>query len=668
MAEDNERDDLTDSDLFGVLEEAEVVEEAKRLYAETEAYQQRIKSRYFRLHHWYAPLYGDQWPEDASIRPGKIHITANIIKPAVDIDARLQGILPRIALVPDGIDDDSRKRAAASEKIHLRLLEESEWDVWFNTLTKTKSLYGKGVLKPFWNTTDGRPDVHVLENPSNLRLGWGSSDFTVLDWAIYEYAISPLEAMRRYPGIQVHPTRGESPLLVTRASDHSDPLGMRPLDPSGTMSIQTLHRPVPYLPSDYERKQVRVWDFWYRDANQVVRNAIIIEGVIAQPIARHPELMDIPYIVIENDHEPGTPEGMSSADMLIDLQIEYNRALSHWAQLIADEIDPAWQLTGENADSIPDGLVPQGGEIVAAGAGNKIEPIVKPVNQMPLQALMAEFWQTYHRISGLSDIQFGQANGTQTTGRALAVQIEAALNRLDPKRKLLYKGLKRLLLYWTYMLENRNPVFEYQGLDGQPQTAHVKDIVHDLTRWKVIAPEITPKDAIENTTNEINKVNAKLISLHSAMDNLGTDSPEDEISLIEEERSNAHVYPGEVQSFVATVTSLAQLQQQLQAMGMTPQEFLGNAVPGTPDKRVTTAGQGMMQNQLAQAQPQQPEANNEPGAGQPATAPGGMAPPPGVPGNPNLEQRVRLRSTPSGGVQDLSQVQMLSQIAGGRRP
>ena len=657
-----------DAALLSDLKNSEVETEARNLYYEVDAYQHRLISKYYRYHHWYAPLWGDQWPEDGAVRPGKIHLTVNFIKPAVDIDARLQALMPRIALQPDGIDDQDRRRAAASEKIHRRLLEASDWEVWLSTLTKTKCLYGKGILKPFWNKEDGRPDVKVLENPANLRLGWGSSDFSVLDWAIYEYSISPVQAMRQFPEITVHPTKGPGPLLVTRASDHTDPLNMLPVDPSGSVSIQVLHRPVPYLPSDYERKQVKVWDFWFRDEKGTVHNAQLVSGTLAKDIAVHPELMDIPYIVIENDHEPGTPEGISSAESLIDLQIEYNRALSHWSQLVADETDPAWQMTGENADSVPDGIVPTGGEIVAAGSGNEIKPIAKPMNQMAIQTLLAEFWQTFHRISGLSEIQFGQANGTQTTGRALAVQVEAALNRLDPKRRLLYKGLKQLLMFWTHMLVVQNPSFEFQGLSGEPETKHVKDIVQGLSRWKIIAPEITPKDAIENTQNEINKVNAKIISLHSAMDNLGTDSPEDELALIEEERSNAHLFPGEVQSFTATLISLSQLSQQLAQMGMTPQQFLGNSVAGTPDK----TGQGVAANQAQQAQPTLGEGDNQPQPmSQPGSPPAPGGPPQNLPGNPSLQQRVNLSSTPGGGVQDKSQIRMINSIAGhppGSRP
>jgi hypothetical protein len=69
------------------------------------------------------------------------------------------------------------------------------------------------------------------------------------------------------------------------------------------------------------------------------------------------------------------------------------------------------------------------------------------------------------------------------------------------------------------------------------------ELLKGLNRWKIVAPEITPRDVIENTQNVINKVQAKLLSNRSGMDELGFDSPEDEIKLIEEERSNVRLYP-----------------------------------------------------------------------------------------------------------------------------
>lgn len=557
-------------EMLSVMEaEAKVTAEAHQRYTETDAYQSILKSRYRQYHFYYAPPNGDQWPEDLAQRPNKIHTTLNIVKPAVNIDARLQALLPRITLMPDGIADEQRARAEAAEKLMLGWLDLSGWDVWLGTLTRVKALYGKGVLKVFWDKKAKRPDVRVVENPANLRVGWGSSDFSVMDWALYEYSISPQEAMVRFPGINISKKDGRLHLSLMGVGSPLDPLNQKtPLRARDNFS-----RPLPYQPSGYEEKQVAVWDYWYKKPDGkggfVVCNAMFIGGILVtpagqkSPIMEHAYLPDIPYIVIPQDTEPGNPEGMSTVGDLIDLQIELNRSMSHWMQLVADEIDPAWVLTGENADSVPPGIVPKGGEIVPAGSGNQISALQKSVNIFPVAELISSIWDHYHKITGLSSILFGEVPGAQTSGRAVAIQVEAAANRLEPKRRLLYAGLRELLVFWTIMTERVNPKVPV-GVDeetGKPLMAGVADIVGGFRRWKIVAPEITPRDIFENTQNELNKVQGKLSSLETSMDQLGVDSPLEELKKIQAEQMNAQLNPASVQAYTALLLQMQQLQQ-----------------------------------------------------------------------------------------------------------
>src|SRR5205085_425566 len=108
--------------------EARVLLEAKQYISETDAYQSQLANRYRFLHFMYAPPGDDQWPSDKVRRPGKIHITSNIVKPAVDIDARLQAKLPRITLVPMDLSQQERARAETVEKMTTAWLEAANWD------------------------------------------------------------------------------------------------------------------------------------------------------------------------------------------------------------------------------------------------------------------------------------------------------------------------------------------------------------------------------------------------------------------------------------------------------------------------------------------------------------------------------------------------------------
>ena len=570
--------------------EATVTAQAHERYGQTDAYQGALKSKYHRFHFYYAPpVDGDQWPEDLAQRPGKIHITANIIKPAVDINARLQALLPRITHRPEGLSPKQRMGAEAAEKLMLEWLDVSGWDVWLGALTKSKGIYGKGILKVFWNKKEKRPDVRVIENPANLRIGWGSSDYSVMDWALYEYSISPQEAMIRFPGIAIGPSGDGKHLAVMSGSNHNDPLNQK----VGLGDPAAVARPIPYQPSDYEQKQVKVWDYWYKTPDGkgdfTVCNAMFVEGVLVcpagqkSPVMHHKYLPDIPYIVIPEDAEPGNPAGLSLVEGLIDLQVELNRAMAHWMQLVADEVDPAWVAEGENADSIPPGTVPKAGEILAVG-NNKIHALEKGVNIFPIAELVSSIWEHYFKITGLSPIMFGEIPGAQTSGRAVAIQVEASANRLDPKRRLLYAGLRELLVFWAIMAERINPKFPV-GIDdetGKVILGGVGDMVKGYRRWKIVAPEITPRDMMENTQNEINKIQAKLSSRETSMDQLGIDAPLEELQRIQGELMNAQLNPGEVQAYLSLFPIIQQMQAQQQQMQQMMGQMPQGAGPGMP--------------------------------------------------------------------------------------
>lgn len=619
--------------------------QARVRWSSSESYQSRVASKYRQLHHYYNPDNQDHWPEDIALRDGKIHITSNLCKAAVDVDSRLQSIPPRISIPVATLGGKERNRAEAAEAVLLQWLELSGFEVWLNDLCKVKSIYGKGVLKPYWDSDLERGDVSVVENPANLRLGWGSSDYKRLDWAIYEYSLSYQEVSLRWPNVRIErsPDGHNPPRISIYGGDHADPLSQKD---------DNFYSPFFRESSDYEKTQVQVWDYWYKTDDGTVTNATLINGVVIEDPKPHEELPDIPYIVIEQDHEPGSPEGISILEPILDLQQEFNRLLSHGLQHIADDVDPAWYISGPGADTVDAGIVPAAGKVTGVG---EAQPGAWPkaVNTFPIQEMLQELWNEFHRLTGLPEILFGQTPGADTSGRAIAIQVEAAANRLDPRRRRLYAGLKELLIFWTIMAERVNPqidIGEETDEQGEPtgarQKAGVGDMVKNFRTWKVTAPEITPRDSIEVTQNEINKVNTLLSSRRSSMDMTGVEAPEAELAIIEREQSNIKISPAAVQQQVSVEMIMAQLQQlqmqntQMQQQMQAQNASAGQAAPGSvldPNQAANVANQAQGQQQAAQ--PSGFEDQNQP---QPATQPGG-APPPGAgaPGGAQLQTLTR---------------------------
>jgi hypothetical protein len=616
------------------------------------------RARYNRYHSYYAPIDGDQWPEDRADRPNKLHITANIVRSFVDVEGRILALLPRVTNIPPSKDKESRLKGEVIEDLNMRWLELSDWEVWMGDWNRLKSLYGKGILRPFWNAREKRPDVSVVEQPQNLMLGYGSSDFTVIDWAIYQYFLSVAEVRRRWPEIVVTDPGGGRPLVIASGSgDHADPLNQ--LGAFGSSSLgrdsQNTQR-VQQTPirSDYEDRQVEVWDYWYYDSESNVYNATLVQRVLIDGPTLHPEMPRIPFIVCENDHEPGSAEGISTAEGLIDIQMGMNRVLSHFSQLVADNSGTAYQLTGDNADYVPEGVVPKEDEIIPAGSSNRIEPIMRAVNNFPMQELIKELWNAAHRITGLPEVMFGNIPSGDTSGRVMAIQIEAGQNRIDAKRRREYNALRELIMFWGYMVQQKNPSVTVSVPAAAPaqvdptaaapelETKKIKvgDYIKGYERWKIIAPEITPRDSIETAQNVINLVNAKLLPRIEAMDQIGLENPEQMLALIESEMSNARLNPQDVQAYAAVL-------QLFQAIAAQQQQNAAIA------SQQAAEAQGPAQAAAQQAQPTGFVDQNQP-MSQP-----GMAPPPGagVPGGIGELQGL-VRNTPGGASQSMSQIKL----------
>ena len=595
--------------------------QARVRWASGESYQSRVVSKYRDLHHYYNPINQDHWPEDAALRPGKIHTTSNLCKAAVDVDARLQSIPPRYTIPVSTLSPEDRKRAEAAEAILLLWLDMSGVDVWMHTLCQTKSIYGKGVLKPYWDDDLKRGDVIVIENPANLRLGWGSSDYTRIDWAIYQYSLSAQEVQLRWPEVKVENIdKLAPPHLIIDGGTHDDPLGQQD---------DEFFRPFYREHSDYERTQIRVWDYWYKNSAGTVCNAIFVNAMMVDGPHEHSELADIPYIVIEQDHEPGSPEGIATIEPIMNLQDEFNRLLSHGLQHVADDVDPAWFLSGPTADTVPAGIVPKAGEVTGVGE-NTPGAWPKSVQTFPISEMLNELWNEFHRLTGLPEILFGQTPGADTSGRAIAIQVEAAANRLEPRRRRLYSGLKELLIFWTIMAERKNPKINVgKDEEDNDKMVGVGDLVKDFRTWKIIAPEITPRDNFEVTQNEINKVNAKLSSLRASMNQIGVEAPEAELAIIAQEQANLKLNPAAVQAQVSVFTIMAQLEQlRMQNQQMAAQlGQIGQASEGEPPGSVlnTQQSQEALLGQQSAAQPTGFEDQNQP------MTQAGMPPPAGAP-------------------------------------
>ena len=438
--------------------------------------------------------------------------------------------------------------------------------------------------------------------------------------------------MRQYKIVVTPGQRAGEPYSVLRVGDQLDPLDQK--------SARTAFGPAPNRnPSQYEEDFVTLWDYWYKDGDDIC-NAILIEQVIVDGPHKHPEMPDIPFIVVEHEHEPGNPDGISAVEPLLDIQIELNRLLSHALQHVADNVDPAFQAYGNDVSAIEPGTVPKSNEILVVGDG-KIDPISTGVNVMPFDVLIKEMWNSAHRISGEPEILFGQA-ASDISGRATAIQIQSAVNRIDAPRSLLYQALGSLLNFWFHMAVRRNPIMSLgMDEDGNERKGSLRELIEGMTRWRFIAPELTPRDSQELVATEGQKVTLGLSSKRDSMDAIGVESPEAMQDRIREERNDLVLSPAEVQQKISAFLMMLQYQQQLQAMQMQEadlqaqsaavgQQQGGMSATAQAQKATNTAQQGQAAQQAAAGPVAEDQNQPLPGATQQTLiraggAPGGQA-------------------------------------------
>jgi hypothetical protein len=154
----------------------------------------------------------------------------------------------------------------------------------------------------------------------------------------------------------------------------------------------------------------------------------------------------------------------------------------------------------------------------------------------------------------------------------------------------------------------------------------VKKVITGMRRWKIIEPELTPRDNMEHARTQIEILNARGQSLHRFQDQIGVDSPLQEIQKIIEERSNAALFPGDVQAQVAAAATLLQMRMQMVQMEQ-QMAAAGIAAGGQAQDMANQAqGAGHLQRQQNEAQPGGDQVSGGEAAGLAATGPGGASP------------------------------------------
>lgn len=536
----------------------------------------------------------DNWPEHPSARiAGRVHISINVYPVYVDVPAALQSVPPIENILPLANDDSGRQMAAAMERVYFAWKDDVGFEELNHQACVVKALYGRTAAKVWWDAEQKAPAFSIVDQPRNLYLGWGTSDYRRLDWALYTYRMTPQAVLAEY-GLECYEAEdGEGkryltllPPVARGYNTHHDPLQQN----SGRSD---------QVPGDGTQLMVEVWDYWYREpkdedavelgkpTKMESRNAIYVGDLKVKDEAHSEYAGAIPYLPLFNTYLPGLPTGRSELFDMEQLIREKEQRLSEYAQMMSQTVNAQyWQLVGPEApDVVPVGLRPQANKVVAPGAGNRIEAISPWMPAFQMESYLNRLDREAQDVSGLNDLLRGLApSAVLSSSKAINALVANYETRSRMKRDLLYRWRRNIwqltATIWAAKVPQLRPIFEGVG------------------RLVTENPSLTPRDDLETATMAINLVNAKLWSLARGMDAVGVEDPESEITQVKEERTDASLFPADVQVQAALMSTMQQLQitaQQLQAQGGGDQQQLG---PGgeeaggvTPEQAAATFGQ-----------------------------------------------------------------------------
>jgi hypothetical protein len=502
----------------------------------------------------------DHWPDDPNLKVvGKVHVSVNVYPTYVDVPAALQSVPPVENIVPPTADPAARQMASMVERLYFAWKDNVDFETKSHKMATIKSLYGKGAVKVVYDEDEGYPEVILVEQPKNLWMGWRSSDFTKLEWAIYSYYISPEEATEEW-GVECHEGTDEqtgSKFLYVSST----------VDPQSATTRPWMQGPLVGM--------LEVNDFWFREPKTApvkgketkmqTRNIITVGNEVVQD-AVFPEYDgDLPYVPVFNTYIPGLPDGRSDLYDVEQLLREKDERISAGGTMVTKLVGKQfWQLVGPEApDRVPSGLRPKPDEVVAPGPGNRIEAITPWMPEFQLEAYLSRLDRELQDVSGLNDLLRGlapaQVLSSSKAINALVANYEA---RITLRRQMFYQWRRDVWDLVKKVWGHKNPSIK-AGLEGTGKLV-------------VQAPSLTPRDDIEQATMALNLVNGKLWAQERGMDATGVEDPEREKATIAEERKDPAIWPQDVQAQAALAATMQQVQ-------MTAAQMQQQAGPPQPD-------------------------------------------------------------------------------------
>jgi hypothetical protein len=290
---------------------------------------------------------------------------------------------------------------------------------------------------------------------------------------------------------------------------------------------------------------------------------------------------EFPFFIVPNRTIVNEPSGIPDLRDIIGLQDEYNVVRSSTSDIIRYNSAPYKKVWGridmKKITNEPNLAIHLGRN---KRDGGDIETVQNLTNLFPVQRYISEIEDSISRISGLPKDIFQQYQSAVTFN----AQFQPTLNSIEAKRRSWEVAFSKLFLAVLHYYKR------YGGMDWLNPEEY---------DFRIVWPNMLRKDDVNFVTTVINKFKNGLISMKRAMEDLGIQSPTDEMTRIAFERNNPLLNPQQQQP----EQQQGEGGQQPGELDQIDKKLLQNETIGSQEEKARQENEELQDNRPVNAQP-----------------------------------------------------------------
>ena len=371
---------------------------------------------------------------------------------------------------------------------------------------------GAGV-KVYFDPLDKKIKVIQKENTNNLLIGWRGDDAAEYDFVV-DIEERTVTSVEKEFGIKVFKSAYEED--YTEANEISG--GHDTGQAYGTGS-RTVMQGDSAPSGKTSLPKVKVTDYWDDEANMILVNDEVVQYV------KHNWGFN-PWVIIPNIHIPNKPWGLSDIDYLIDPQVEYNEASNDERDFIRAAVNIKY-VAKNMEDFDPESIKTGSGQVIfIQGDDSDFSAMAQPVNTFPAEQYLTRVKKALHDL-GVPEVTFG--SGQSDSGRSKAIDYQSMVDVIEDKRKSWVLAMNEITER-IQILGNKYFKAEFFKNPDNDEF-EVRPVELDWT-------DIVPLTSSERIVNVVNKYQAGIVSLATALQELGYKDVEAEIAKMRNEEQD----------------------------------------------------------------------------------------------------------------------------------